>query len=300
MGNTQWCGIPFDERSWNAHFRREDAMLTRAQHEAHGVQERMKADDVYDEVVAELRVNGYAILESGFSPDFTEGLKASLARAYAKQVGEIGGDDVLRRMQDADVARCILAYEPDFMVVATAPSLIELAKRVLGSEFVLMQQNGIVNRPDRENYLAKWHRDLSYQHWTSSKPLAINALFCIDDFTFENGATFVLPGTHHVAGFPPDRFVQRYEKQIAAPSGSYLILDGMLFHRGGINRSANVRRAVNHLIGLPFMAQQIDIPSALASTGARVPDGDAIRKYLGYRWSPASDVTDWRSRRMPK
>jgi ectoine hydroxylase-related dioxygenase (phytanoyl-CoA dioxygenase family) len=275
-------------------------MLTEAQHGTHGVLERLKAEDAYDEVAAELRVNGYAILGSGFSAEFIEGLKAGLDRAYATQVSEIGGDDVLRRMSDADVARCILAYEPDFMAVATAPSLIELAKRVLGSEFVLIMQNGIINRPDRENYLAKWHRDLSYQHWTSSKPLAINALLCIDDFTVENGATFVLPGTHHVTGFPPDRFVRKFEKQIEAPSGSYLVLDAMLFHRSGINRSANVRRAVNHVIGLPFMAQQIDIPSALASTGARMPESDAVRKYLGYRWSPASDVADWRSRRLPK
>jgi ectoine hydroxylase-related dioxygenase (phytanoyl-CoA dioxygenase family) len=275
-------------------------MPTQTQHGTHGVLVRLNADDVYDDVAAELRVNGYAVLESGFVPEFIEKLKAGLKRAYATQVSEIGGDDVLRRMSDTDIARCLLAYEPDFMAVATAPPLIELAKRVLGSEFVLIMQNGIINRPDRENYLAKWHRDLSYQHWTSSKPLAINALLCIDDFTVENGATFVLPGTHHVTAFPPDRFVQKFEKQIEAPAGSFLVLDAMLFHRGGINRSANVRRAINHVLGLPFMAQQIDIPSALASTGARMPEADAVKKYLGYRWSPAPDVTAWRSRRMPK
>lgn len=275
-------------------------MVTQAQHGTHGVLERLKADDIYDEVAAELRINGYAILEGGFSSGFIDGLRAGLERTYANQVSEIGGDDVLRRMGDADIARCILAYEPDFITVATAPSLLELAKRALGPEFVLLQQNGIINRPERKSSLAQWHRDLSYQHWTSSKPLAINALFCIDDFTIENGATFVLPGTHHVAAFPPDRFVRKFEKQIEAPSGSYIVLDAMLFHRAGINRSANVRRGVNHVIGLPFMAQQIDIPSAVAGTGAQMPDGDAARKYLGYRWAPASSVADWRSRRMPK
>ena len=45
----------------------------------------------------------------------------------------------------------------------------------------------------------------------------------------ENGATFVLPGTHHVTAFPPDRFVQKFETQIEAPSGSYIVLDAMLF-----------------------------------------------------------------------
>lgn len=274
-------------------------MLEQAQRGTHGVLERLKADDVYDELAAELRINGYTILQGGFSSGFLEGLKAGLARAYEAQVQEIGAEDRLHRMGDADVARCVLAYERDFIAVATAPSLLQLATRVLGSEFVLLQQNGIINRPARRSSLAQWHRDLSYQHWTSSKPLAINALLCLDDFTAENGATFVLPATHHVAAFPPDRFVRRFERQIEAPSGSYIVLNAMLFHRAGTNRSADVRRGVNHVIGLPFMTQQISIPSAVASQGGRIPDGDAIRKYLGYRWDPASSVADWRRRRMP-
>jgi ectoine hydroxylase-related dioxygenase (phytanoyl-CoA dioxygenase family) len=194
----------------------------------------------------------------------------------------------------------MLAYEPDFLEVATTAPLMEFTRRALGPEFVLMMQNGIINRPDRENYQAKWHRDLNYQHWTSSRTLAINALLCIDDFTSENGATYVLPGTQHVAEFPTERFTRKFEKQIEAPAGSYLILDAMLYHRAGINETANVRRAVNHVIGLPFMAQQIDLPSALAGKGIHPPENPVIKKYLGYRWSPASDVTDWRNRRRSK
>jgi ectoine hydroxylase-related dioxygenase (phytanoyl-CoA dioxygenase family) len=76
-------------------------------------------------------------------------------------------------------------------------------------------------------------------------------------------------------------------------------MDAMMFHRAGINRSKKVRRAVNHVIGLPFLAQQIDIPSAMARRGQPVPADPAIRNYLGYRWSPAADAVQWRSRRLP-
>ena len=184
----------------------------------------------------------------------------------------------------------MLAYAPEFLEVATAPPLMKLAARVLGDEFLLLMQNGIINRSERENHQAKWHRDLNYQHWTSSKALAVNALFCIDDFTLENGATFVLPGTHHVPEFPTAGFTRKFERQIQAPAGSFLILDAMLFHRAGANRANGVRRAVNHVIGRPFMAQQIDLPSALERAGIE-PSGDpAVRRYLGYRWSPARDV----------
>ncbi|SDI11831.1 phytanoyl-CoA dioxygenase family protein [Paraburkholderia phenazinium] len=273
-------------------------MSTQNLHAAYGVSERLEANDNIDEAVAELRINGYAVLESGLSRDFLDTLKGDLDRVYSRQVQEMGGEDVLRRIHDTDIARCMLSYESNFLAVATTEPLMKLAARVLGSEFVLMQQNGIINKPDRENYQAKWHRDLPHQHWTSSKPLAINALLCLDDFTLENGATFVLPGTHHVPEFPTDMFVSRFEKQIAAPAGSYLVLDAMLYHRGGTNSSANARRAVNHVIGLPFMAQQVDIPSALASTGMPEPQDASIRKYLGYRWAPAESAIGWRLARI--
>ncbi|MDR6383862.1 phytanoyl-CoA dioxygenase family protein [Paraburkholderia caribensis] len=269
-------------------------------HDTYGVVDRLGSSDATDEAIAELRVNGYTVLDSGLSPDFVESLREGLERAYARQIEEIGNEEMLRAMNDADIARCMLAYETDFLTVATTAPLLEFAKRALGPEFVLLMQNGILNRPDRENYQARWHRDLNYQHWTSSKTLAINALLCIDPFTIQNGATYVLPGTHHVAQFPTDAFASKFETQIEAPAGSYLILDAMLYHRAGINQSKNVRRAVNHVIGLPFMAQQIDLPAAMASKGIAPPKDPAIAKYLGYRWSPASDVAAWRSRRIDK
>jgi ectoine hydroxylase-related dioxygenase (phytanoyl-CoA dioxygenase family) len=274
-----------------------DSMRPAASHEAYGVTEQLNGGDPTDEAIAELRVNGYTVIPSALPAEFVRNLGLALDRAYAQQVGEIGGEGVLHAMHDADIARCMLAYAPEFLQVATAPPLMKLAARMLGNEFLLLMQNGIINRPERENYQAKWHRDLNYQHWTSSKALAINALLCIDDFTLENGATFVLPGTHHVSEFPTATFARKFERQVQAPAGSFLILDAMLFHRAGANRANRVRRAVNHVIGRPFMAQQIDLPSALESAGIEPPDDPAVRKYLGYRWSPARDVTDWRTRR---
>lgn len=57
----------------------------------------------------------------------------------------------------------------------------------------------------RANYIQRWGeaclrslalRPVLYQHYVSSSPLAVKALFCVDDFTHENGSTFVLPASH--------------------------------------------------------------------------------------------------------
>lgn len=271
----------------------EAAVLT------HGVTQRLASDDAIDEAVAELKVNGYTLLDSGLPDELIQRLKSGIDRIYETQINEFAGEQALASINDTDIARCTLAYDPDFLSVAVAPNLMRLANKVLGSEFVLTQQNGIINRPDRMNYQVKWHRDLSYQHWTSSKVIAFNALLCVDDFTFENGASFVLPATHHVEAFPTDAFVRRHEKQMAAKAGTFIVLDAMLYHRGGVNVSGAVRRAVNHLIGLPFLAQQVNFETAFESTGMPTPVDANIRKYLGFRWSPAKDAKDWRERRMP-
>ena len=38
------------------------------------------------------------------------------------------------------------------------------------------------------------------------------------------------------------------------------MLDTMLYHSGGVNRTGTARRAVNHLYSIPLIRQQIDLP----------------------------------------
>lgn len=267
-------------------------------HPTHGISIRLEEGDELHEKFAELKVNGYTVIDSGISQELIGELHEELSSIYGQQCREIGGEEKLLKIKDSDIVRCALSYSKKFLDVATNKALLSFCNRVFGTEFVLLQQNGIMNRPGRDNYQVKWHRDISYQHWTSSKPLAINALLCLDQFTHENGATFVLPGTHHIVEFPTNRFVTNWEKQMSVPAGSFLVLDAMLYHRAGVNRSSGVRFAVNHLIGLPFMAQQVDLRSAISRVGAVECVEEQHRGYLGYRWTPAEDALNWRLRRL--
>jgi ectoine hydroxylase-related dioxygenase (phytanoyl-CoA dioxygenase family) len=101
-----------------------------------------------------------------------------------------------------------LAYEPIFLELAANPRILKICRTLVADYVTLNQQNGIINPPNGQRYnQAAWHRDLPYQHFTSSRPLAINALFCIDAFTVENGATKVLPASHREEAFPSDAFI---------------------------------------------------------------------------------------------
>jgi ectoine hydroxylase-related dioxygenase (phytanoyl-CoA dioxygenase family) len=198
-------------------------------------------------------------------------------------------------MNDADIARCLLAYSGDYLRLAQHPRLIVLARAMLGENFVLLMQNGVINRPDRVQFQTSWHRDLNYQHWVCSRSLAISALVCLEDFSPETGGTTFLPGSHRFENFPSEDIVTRFEETPVLPAGSMILFDSMTFHRAGLNRSGRIRRAVNHVLGAPILAQQIDIPSMLD----RPPPADPwLAGYLGYKWNPKASVTGWRLQKI--
>lgn len=259
-----------------------------------GVTEVARAADDIDVHAQELRLLGFTVIDSGLTPARIADLRNRIMPIVDQQAEEIGGHDVMKKIGDANTARAMLAYDPAFLELAATPRLLALAERVLGNYFILSQQNSIVIHPGETHYQIRYHRDLPYQHFVSSRPLAINALFCADPFTVENGATTVVPGSHKFEQFPDDEVVRRLEKPVAAPAGSFIVLDAMTFHRGGHNLTKAPRHGVNHVFVLPYMRQQIDLPALL---NGRYADDPKLAKLLGYGLETPRSVVEWRSRR---
>lgn len=260
---------------------------------SYGVLEARDAVDETDVNLEELTRLGYTVLEGGLDQRELDELRTQLASVYERQAAALDAAS-LEASKDADVARCLLAYEDCFLELATNPTLLAFCKRVFGENFVLLQQNGVINRPSRAHYQLRWHRDLPFQHWVVSKPIAIAALFCLDEFNPTTGGTYALPGSQRHEEFPSEAFARRHQQAMSAPAGSFIVMDAMMFHRAGKNSSDQVRRGINHLVGPPFLAQQIDIPRMLDGTHA---DDPFLSKYLGYKWAPAASVEAWRSGR---
>ncbi|MDB5438240.1 MAG: Phytanoyl-CoA dioxygenase [Caulobacteraceae bacterium] len=246
-------------------------------------------------LLEEIRVQGYGALTSMIPTETVDHLNAQMDAIYARQCAEVGGEDGLMAMKDADIARCLLAYSPDYMALATHPTMIAVAQALLGENLVLLMQNGVINRPERIQAQARWHRDLNYQHWVCSRPLAMGVLVCLEDFNIETGGTTFLPGSHLAEDFPSEAVVEREAVTPDLPRGSVIFFNAMTFHRAGVNQSGRVRRAVNHVIGAPILSQQVDIPSML---DREAPADPWLAGYLGYRWNPTRDVSAWRRQRI--
>lgn len=247
-----------------------------------------------DARLEELSLLGYSVLSEAISTEALSGWHERIDAAYETQVKEFGAER-LESIGETDICRAPLLYDQAFIDLAINPRVLDVVKRILGNLFILNLQNAIINRPGREHHQSAWHRDLPYQNWTISRPLAIGALFVIDEFTETTGATMFLPGSHRNDGIPSQSWIGKHGVTLEAPAGSAILFDAMVFHRAGVNRSQMVRRAVNHLYTVPIMKQQYDFPRALGDQ----PSFDSeLLRILGYTSQTPLDVPAWRLERL--
>jgi ectoine hydroxylase-related dioxygenase (phytanoyl-CoA dioxygenase family) len=261
----------------------------------YGIQERQTADDAIARHAERIRLVGYTVVPGGLAAARVEEFGARLDAVLETQVAEFGGSGRIAAIGDSLTARCLLAYDSAFVDLAAHPDVLALCGHLVGDYFVLMQQNGVVNPSSETHGQQAYHRDLPYQHFVSSRPLAISALFCIDPFRPETGATTVLPASHRMEAFPSDETAAALDTPVSAEAGSFIVFDSMLFHRAGSNRSGRPRRAVNQVFSLPIVAQQISLPSMLQG---RYADDPRLARLFGYESTPAESVIAWRERRL--
>jgi ectoine hydroxylase-related dioxygenase (phytanoyl-CoA dioxygenase family) len=264
---------------------------------SYGIVERGTASSDAARIAERIRLAGYAVVPGGFSNAEVADLATRLDQVMARQVEEFGGTDRLASIGDALTARCLVAYDEAFVALAAHPTVLAVCRELLGDYVILMQQNGVINPSGERHTQVAYHRDLPYQHFVSSRPLAVSALFCIDPFTTETGATTMIPGSHRMEQFPSDTVAAELDTAVSADPGSFIVFDSMVFHRAGENRSGRPRRAVNQVFSTPIIAQQISLPEALNGRYAGDP---ALAKLFGYDVAPARSVTAWRERRLAR
>ncbi|ERL99472.1 protein involved in biosynthesis of mitomycin antibiotics/polyketide fumonisin [Rhodobacteraceae bacterium HIMB11] len=249
--------------------------------------------------IEEIKRNGYTVLKDVLNRGDCARLSENLDDVKLKIDHKLAQKGICFD-KDANNVRCPLAYDESFIQLALNDTVVSFCREVLGKNIVLLMQNGVINAPDTPQFQSNWHRDLNYQHFTSSIPLALNFLFCLDDFTRSNGATRVLPGTHLIEEFPSEKFIDKYAIDIECKAGDVIILDAMLFHASGKNSTHNQkRRGINHVVGKPFFAQQLDIPTMIQNHLHSELDLDpGAFDYLGYRWRPSPSYENWVEARL--
>ncbi|WP_040815902.1 phytanoyl-CoA dioxygenase family protein [Nocardia concava] len=114
------------------------------------------------------------------------------------------------------------------------------------------------------------------------KALGAATIWAIDDFTAENGATDIIPGSHLWDDRLPDDSAR---EPVVMRSGSCVFFVGTLWHGGGANRSANSRLALTAQYCEPWLRPQEAFTLSMTRDTVRAVSED-IRRMLGYSIHP--------------
>ncbi len=125
--------------------------------------------------------------------------------------------------------------------------------RVLGATFHILQRPFRLFQLSGRDPLPGFGLQGLHADWLTRSPgspfVVVTALWLLDDFTKENGATRIVPGSH-LNPRPMPKSMQAPkshhpdERVITARAGSVLVLNGHLWHSGRKNESESSRRVL--------------------------------------------------------
>ena len=162
------------------------------------------------------------------------------------------------------------------------PRVLALLDRLLMPNYLLSALQAINIQPGETAQLAH-HDDGFYPIPRPREPLAAATIWAIDDFTADNGATVLYPGSHRWGKRRPGR--RDRALPVVMPAGSCVFFVGTLWHGGGANTTARERLAVTAQYCQPWLRPMEAFTLSISRDIARTVSDD-IRRMLGYSIHP--------------
>ena len=261
------------------------------------------------QLAADLQLHGYCLIADFLPPEMTCFLRQRLAdqglaeRDAGKSLLSIGEETWVGGPRQADdaggwgrhIVQNLINKGDEFLPVLTDPLLHELMRGAFKNmPFYLSSYHGLILQ--RGSGAQVIHSDQMYVPDQTSFPYVVNVMVMLSDFTEENGATRVVPGSHKFGKYPPmatdlgigvsvdqRRNVVPIETIPAvAPAGTAMLFEGRLWHGAGDNVSDVRRYSMTIYWALAFLRQQECMP---ASTHDDVYDRmtDELRALVGFK-----------------
>ena len=194
----------------------------------------------------QLDEQGYLILEGMIDKDWCENLRAAFDRIHASEGSEAGKEvaqvEGVRRLAD------LVNKDACFDAVYLQPKLLAAVHHVLQRPFKLHSLNG--HDPLQGSGLQNLHADTGEPCSPGGPYHVVNSMWMLDDFTAENGATRLVPGSHLKAGrirdYVEDQSADHPEQiHLLGKAGSVAVFNGSVWHSSYINRSGATRRTLH-------------------------------------------------------
>ena len=218
-----------------------------------------------DEHAENIRRDGYSIVVDAIDADLVGALADDLAR-IERDNGVVPANNAFEGPNTVRIYN-LLVHGPNFERIPVHPNVLPIVERVLDRGCLVSSLSSIaicagegaqpIHADDQLIPIPKPH-----------VATVCNTMWAITDFTDENGATRIIPGSH-LYDHSPD-FVTEYDSIPAEMRrGSVLVYHGSLWHGGGPNRTQDRRIgiAMNYCAGYIRQQenQQLGIPREIAA-----------------------------------
>ncbi len=194
---------------------------------------------------ARLDEAGFVVLEDVMSRERLEALRRQVAALYALEADRAGAEF----KQEPGCLRLANLVDKGavFETVIAEPRVLACVRQVLGPRVKLSSLNARTALPGSASQ--PLHADMgairdAEGYWVC------NSVWLLDDFTPENGALRVVPGSHTFGRLPQDVLADPHaphpdEVWITARAGSIIVINAHLWHGGLANRTGAPRTAVH-------------------------------------------------------
>jgi ectoine hydroxylase-related dioxygenase (phytanoyl-CoA dioxygenase family) len=232
---------------------------------------------------------GWVVFERAVDPALVARMAADLEASWeiCRAVQEKNGVAT-----DADrTVHHLIGLKPSFLeYIAASEALDPYFQSYFGGRYILNSFGGAINTKGRTNYAQRVHRDI--RSFSGDMPLLMNTLVMLDDFTADNGATYMLSGSHKAAEKPSDAHFYAHAERAVGPAGSVLVFNSNVWHAGGDNTTERTRRSVTPMYCRPFIKPQFDYPRALGyDAGPRL--SAHTRQVVGYNARVPASLDEW-------
>lgn len=191
----------------------------------------------------QLDEQGYLVLPGLVTPDLLERLRARVEDLFAEE-GERAGSEFKTEPGARRLANLVNKGRV-FEEVIVTHAVLEAMAHVLGAQFKLSSLN--VRSADPYSPCDQpLHADSAAiaderGYWVC------NSVWMLDDFTPENGATRMVPGSHRWKRLPPPEMYETHPEQqlVTGKAGDVVIINAHMWHGGTANRTASPRRALH-------------------------------------------------------
>jgi ectoine hydroxylase-related dioxygenase (phytanoyl-CoA dioxygenase family) len=215
--------------------------------------------------IERVRRDGYTILEDAIDPALVDALASDLIHIEAEEK-VVPASNIFEGLRTVRIYN-LLARGRIYEQIPVHARVLPVVEGVLDKGCLVSSLSSIAIDPGEDAQLL--HADdqlipLEKPH----VPIVCNTMWAITDFTAENGATRLVPGSHR-----RDRSPAIGESAETLPAvmrrGSVLVFDGSIWHGGGANRSGarSTGIAMNYCAGWMRQQenQQLGIPRETAA-----------------------------------